>query len=305
MPELTTWNLTVEHQFASNWVVRAAYLGNKGTYLASGTGGFREQNPAVYIPGQSTRTNTQSRRLYPQFGTVGLFSSDNNSHYEGVQFNVEKRFSHGFSLLGNYTWSKLIDDFGNTNPFNRRFDYGTSSDDLPGLFHFSGVWAIPDSHASGALGRLLNGWELTSIALWRSGFPFSVTSGSDNAFSGVGSDRADYIGGPAGLDPSRSHGQLIARYFDTTRFVANANGTFGNSGRNILRAPGFFDTDLGLIKNTKVTERATAQFRAEFFNLFNNVNFNGPSTSLSSSSFGKITSANDPRILQLALKFTF
>ena len=308
MPQLATWNVNLERQFGTSWVARIGYSGNKGTHLASGALGFREANPAVYIPGASTKANTQQRRLYPQFSNVGLFSSDNNSHYNALQLNLEKRFSHGFSILANYTWSKMIDDFGNsgtTDPFNRSFDYGISNDDVPQVVHFSGLWQIPTIAKHGLTGKLANGWELTSIVQWRSGFPFSVVSGSDNSFSGVNNDRADYIGGPASLDPNRSHGQLIAQYFNTAAFLPNAVGTFGNSGKNILRGPGLFDTDLAVLKNTKVTERFNVQFRAEFFNVFNNVNFGGPSTNLSSASFGRITSAGDPRILQFALKTTF
>jgi hypothetical protein len=308
MPELATWNLTLERQIAKDVVVRAAYAGNKGTYLASGVLGFREQNPAIYIPGQSTLANTQQRRLYPQLGPVGLFSSDDNSHYNALQLNLEKRFSGGLTVLANYTWSKTMDDFGasgTTDPFNRRFDYGISNDDVPHVVHLSGLWQIPHAHVQGAADRILNGWELTGITLWRSGFPFTVVSGVDNSFSGVGQDRADYLGGNAGLDPGRSHGQLIAEYFNTSVFARNAVGTFGNSGKGILRTPGMFDTDLGLLKNTRINERFNTQFRAEFFNAFNNVNFSGPSASLASSSFGRITSAGDPRILQFALKLIF
>lgn len=308
MPELATWNLTLEHQFAGDWVVRAGYSGNKGTYLASGALGFREDNPAVYLPGASTKTNTQNRRINPQFGSVGLFSSDNNSSYHAFKLNIEKRFAHGFSVLANYTFSKMIDDFGSsgtTDPFNRRFDYGTSNDDIPHLAHFSAVWQIPHSNFHGVAGAVLSGWSLTGITTWRSGFPFSVVSGVDNSFSGVGYDRADYIGGGASLDTGRSHGQLIQQYFNTAAFVPNAIGSFGSSGKNILRAPNFFDTDMGLLKQNKITERTSLQFRAEFFNLFNNVNFSGPNNNLSSSSFGQITSAGSPRILQLALKLNF
>jgi hypothetical protein len=308
MPELATWNLTVERQVARDVVVRAAYAGNKGTYLASGVQGFREQNPAVYIPGQSSAANTQQRRLYPQLGPVGLFSSDNNSHYHSLQLNLEKRFARGFTVLANYTWAKLIDDIGpsgTTNPFNRRMDYGISNDDIPHVAHFSGLWQIPRWNLKGPANRLVNGWEVTAITLWRAGFPFTVTSGVDNSFSGVGQDRADLLGNGANLDPDRPHGQLIAQYFNTALFARNAAGTFGNEGKGILRAPGVFATDLGLLKNTKITERLNTQFRAEFFNAFNNVNFNGPSSSLSSSSFGRITSAGDPRILQFALKLIF
>jgi hypothetical protein len=98
---------------------------------------------------------------------------------------------------------------------------------------------------------------------------------------------------------------MIAEYFNVNAFVPNALGTFGSSGKNILRGPGFFDTDFSLIKNFKVTERASLQFRSEFFNLFNNVNFQQPQNILTSSSFGKITAAGDPRILQFAMKLMF
>ena len=251
MPELATWNLNIERQLGASWVARIGYAGNKGTYLASGALGFREANPAVYIPGASTKANTQQRRLYPQFSNVGEFTSDNNSHYHSLRLNLEKRFSRGFTLVANYTWSKMMDDFGSsgtTNPFNRGFDYGISNDDVPHVFHLSGVWEIPSPVTHGLAGKVASGWELTSVVLWRSGFPFSVVSGSDNSFSGVGNDRADYTGGNIALDTGRPHGNLIAQYFNTAAFAPNATGTFGNSGKNILRGPRFFNTDIALLK---------------------------------------------------------
>lgn len=311
MPELATWNVNVEHQFAQSWVGRIAYAGNKGTYLASGVLGFNEQNPAIYVPGNSTEANTQQRRINPVFGSVGLFSSDNNSHYESLRLNLEKRFSKGFTILANYTRSKILDDLsanggnGRTDPFNRRFDYGISNDDVPNVFNFSGVWQIPNAPLHGLANTLANGWELTAITNWRSGFPFSVFSNVDNSFSGIFSDRADYIGGPASLDSGRPHGALIQEFFNVSAFVPNAIGTFGNSGKNILRGPRYFDTDLGLLKHFAITERWNLQFRAEFFNAFNNVNFGQPQNYLGSSSTGQITSAGNPRILQFALKLSF
>jgi hypothetical protein len=311
MPELATWNLNLEHQFGPSWVGRISYGGNKGTYLASGVLGFNEQNPAVYIPGASTVENTQQRRLNPLFGSVGLFSSDNNSHYESLRLNIEKRFSHGLSILANYTRSRLLDDLsangggGRTDPFDRRFDYGVSNDDVPNVFNFSGTWQIPGAPLHGLSAKLINGWELTAITNWRSGFPYTVFSNVDNSLSGVGSDRADYIGGPASLDPNRSHGALVQEYFNVAAFVPNAIGTFGSSGKNILRGPRYFDTDMGLLKNFAIVERMALQFRAEFFNVFNNVNFSQPQNYLGSSSTGQITSANSPRVLQFALKLSF
>lgn len=310
MPELATWNLNIEHQFGQSWVARASYAGNKGTYLASGVLGFNEQNPAVYMPG-ATEENTQQRRLNPVFGSVGLFSSDNNSHYQSFRVNIEKRLSHGVSILANYTRSRMIDDLsangggGRTDPFFRGFDYGLSNDDVPNVFNFSGIWQIPAAPLHGLSAKLVNGWELTAITNWRSGFPYTVFSNVDNSFSGIGSDRADYIGGASSLDPNRSHGALVQEYFNVAAFVPNAIGTFGNSGKNILRGPRFFDTDMGLLKNFAIVERMSVQFRAEFFNVFNNVNFNAPNNYLGSSSTGQITSAGNPRVLQFALKLSF
>jgi len=311
MPELATWNLNLEHQFGNAWVARASYAGNKGTYLASGVLGFNEQNPALYIPGDSTEADTQQRRINPAFGSVGLFSSDNNSHYESLRLNLEKRFSRGLSILANYTRSKMIDDLsanganGRTDPFDRAFDYGISNDDVPNVFNFSGLWQIPAAPLHGLPAKLINGWEVTAITNWRSGFPFSVFSNVDNSFSGIGSDRADYEGGNPYLGAGGSHAAEVQEYFNVAAFVPNAIGTYGNSGKNILRGPRAFDTDMGLLKNFALVERMSLQFRAEFFNVFNNVNFSQPQNYLGSTSTGQITSAGNPRVLQFALKLSF
>ena len=311
VPELSTWNLTVERQLGSNWVARVAYLGNHGSHLSSGIFSFQELNPAVYVPGNSTEDNTQQRRLNPNFGSIGNAPSGNNSSYNALQLNLEKRFGRGFSLLTNYTWSKMLDDYaiyGQTDPFNRAIDHGNSNDDVTNLIHFSAMWQVPNRGTTPLTRGFMNGWELSSLATWHSGFPFQVFSGADNSFSGVGLDRADFIGSSidqARLDPGRSHGQLIQEYFNPAVFAPNAVGTFGNSGKNILRGPGFFDADFGAIKNTKVTEKLSVQFRAEFFNFFNNVNFSQPDNSMADSTVGQITSAGSPRILQFALKLMF
>ena len=287
LPQFGTWNLTLERQLAKDWVVRASYVGNKASHLNGDYKANREFNPAIYTPGQSTPANTQERRLYPQFSTIGEVTSVNNSHHEALQLNVEKRFSRGLTLLANYTWSKTIDDINWTDPFERKFDYGKSNDDISHIFKFSNVWQIPSGHLSGVPAKILGGWELNTIWTWRGGFPFSIYSGEDNSLTGVGKDRADQ------------------KWFDTSPFAPNAIGTFGNSGKNILRGPKFFDADFGLLKDTKLTETTSVQFRAEFFNAFNNVNFGSPDNNVTSGTFGQITTAGPPRILQFGLKFLF
>jgi len=306
IPLLTTWNLTLERQLGRDWVARFGYVGNKGTFLSNGQKSLRESNPAVYIPGASTEDNTQQRRLYRDFSTVGLVSSDNNSHYHAFQVTLEKRFGYGLSVLTNYTWSKTTDDYGWTNPFNRHFDYGPSDDDVRHIFKFSNVWEVPRITSNAVAGTILNGWTVNSIATWRTGFPFSISSGQDNSFSAVNRDRADFLGGDAQLDMGRSHADLIEQFFDTSRFTVNRIGTFGTSGKNNMRGPRYFKTDLGILKNFRITEQHRIQFRTEFFNVFNNVNFDAPGNNVSSTdSFGRITSAQSPRILQFALKYLF
>jgi len=307
--QLATWNLTVERQLGRDWIVRAGYVGNKGTYLSNAAKGYRETNPAIYIPGQSTEANTQARRAYQDFSSIGLFSSDSNSHHEALQLTAEKRFGAGFSLLANYTWGKTMDDFGWDNPLSRSFNRGLSDDDITHTFKFSGIWQIPRLQLNGAADKMINGWEVTSLLTWRNGFPFGIYSGLDNSFSGNGSDHADFIGtslSQAQLSSGRSHGQQIQEWFNTALFVPNAVGTFGTTAKNIIRGPRLFNTDLGVLKNIPVRERLSLQFRAEFFNIFNNVNFDYPDNTVTDGTFGQITStASDPRILQFALKLSF
>jgi hypothetical protein len=320
LPQLATWNLTLERQFGQNWLLRTAYMGNKGTHLYTGDlKGYYQANPGIYIPG-----STQDNRLYPNFNSVAILSSGNNSNYQALNITAEKQMSHGFSFLAAYTWSKALDDFAplgasvsgfvSTDPFKQHFDYGLSDDDMRHNFKFSNVWQLPASHANGVLGKLLSGWELNSIWYWHSGLPFSVFSGLDNSFSGQGLDRADQLkSGNAQLSSGRSHAAQVAEFFDTSFFGPNALGTFGSSGKNILHAPRFFNVDLGVLKQIKVTERIGIQFRTEFFNVFNNTNLGvsangnplGVDNIQSDPTFGQILVAGDPRIIQFALKLTF
>lgn len=117
IPLMTTWNLTIERQFGTDWLLRAAYVGNKGTNLMTVFQNSRELNPAIYIPVRSTTANTQARRPLQDFTTITEVSlSGHNSHYNGLQLTVERHFVRGLSILANYTFAKTMDDFGWTNP---------------------------------------------------------------------------------------------------------------------------------------------------------------------------------------------
>ncbi len=319
-PEITIWNLTLERQLGESWLVRAAYFGNKGTHLF----GTSDQEPMADI--NSGIYSLGGQRPYPNFGPIGEMASGYNSHYDSLQLSLEKRMSYGFSFLADYTWAKALDDFSEsintsgvfyaTNPFNRNANYGLSADDIANSIKLSGTWQIPHFHLTRFADKLVNGWALAPIITWRSGLPFSVVCGCDNSLTGDYVDRADFAPGAtiatAKLNPSRSHAALIQEYFNTAAFTENSPGTFGDTGKNILFGPGLFDTDIALLKDTKIGDRFTLQFRAEVFNAFNNVNFAQPDTRVTDGlpsaggTFGTITSTSTgPRILQLGLKLLF
>ncbi len=307
---VNSYNFTIEHQLAANLIARIGYVGTQGRNLQY----FEEQNPAIYGPG-ATVSNTNARRhLAPNFASLIQMTNGGVSNYNSFQATLEKRFSRQLAFVANYTFSKSLDNqsvdsqftLSNPNPFDKNFNYGLSDFDTPHNFSLWTLWDLPRlTNSSRFVRAIAGGWEMTGIWTWRSGTPFSVTSGQDRSLSGVGQDRADLAGDP-NLSAGRAHDELISRYFNTTAFSLNAPGTFGTAPRNLLRNPRYFNVDCSLQKSVAMTERARLQIRGDFFNLFNNVHFNQPGANFSSTStFGKITSAGEPRIVQLALKVIF
>ena len=151
---------------------------------------------------------------------------------------------------------------------------------------------------------LAGGWNLNAIMNLNSGQPLTALSGVDNARTGAGNQRADIIGDPS-LPSGRSHQDQYTEWLRRAAFAPNGLGTYGNLGRNTFFGPGNASVDLGLMKNFRVKEHFITQFRFEMFNSLNRVNFNNPTTAQNSANFWRITSARDPRILQLSLRLTF
>jgi hypothetical protein len=305
------WNFNVQRELPGKIVLTAGYLGNKGTRLH-----VNEQvNPAIYIPGQSTTGNVDSRRIYQGFQTIESIQSTANSTYHSLQVSWNRRFEGGFTLLGSYVWSKAIDlastdgnsGLGNqaSNPFNWSRDKGPADFNVKHRFVSSFIWDLPFFRASHNFAHtLLGGWQLNGILTLQTGNPFSVTAGVDRSLAGVGLDRAD-VSGSVATYGALSHGAEVARFFDTSMFSRPALGTFGTSGRNILTGPGLANFDAGLFKQFRIDESRRFELRWEVFNMLNHANFLNPTASFSSTNFGRILSARDPRIMQLAAKFYF
>lgn len=303
-----SWNLVVERQLRSDLLIRAAYVASKGTRLMNEI----QANPGIYAPG-ATAGNINARRPIPRIASLYLFDSMSNSSYQSGQLTIQKRYARGFSLLANYTWSKSIDDSSDPtgytpgpDPWNHRNNRGPADFDITHRLVISAVWELPRlEKASIPVRAVLGGWQANGIYTAETGLPLTIVSGVNNALDGESGDFADYKGGPWNLGGGRARKDEIAQWFDTSQFTVNAIGTIGSGRRTQLRSPADSNVDFSLFKNFALKERTSLQFRAEAFNLLNHPNLGPPANTVTSPTFGRITTALDPRILQLALKFIF
>lgn len=274
--------------------------------------------------GDPTIPRAQLLRPFPQYTTVSFYRNNvGNTNYNALQAKLEQRFSRGLTFLIAYTRSKLIDEassvfdasiltgpvanFPVADSFNRRLERDLSTGDIPNVFVASFTYELPFGrdrrfNPQGLLGTLIRGWNLTGIVTLQSGVPVALTQVTNfNAFAGFGTQRPNRIGDPV-LPTSQ---RTTARWFDTSAFAIAPQFTLGNSSRNPVRGPGYNNADIALIKRTRIGEERDLELRAEFFNLTNTPPLGAPNAVAGSAAFGTITSAGDPRIIQLGLKFNF
>ncbi len=268
------------------------------------------------------------------FSNIYQQSNSGNSWYHSAQFTLSKPLSHGITILANYTFSKSTDTlpyntdaatFGTsgyyvlpvTSPDFRRYDRGVSDFNHTHVFVASYVWKAPAlQKANPFVHHVVGNWELSGIFTGESGAPLNLTSGTDQSKTGIGSDRAVYSGSGA-YKKGDCVGVTTAcrQWLNRAAFSLPAAGTFGNVGKGEFLGPGFWNWDMGVFKNIPVTERTSVQLRGELFNTFNHANFSTDNSGSrakspiqanpSATSFGQIQAANDPRIIQLALKVVF
>ncbi len=246
------------------------------------------------------------------FGDIRTIQNDEISNYEGVSVELRQRFSHGITALVSYTWSHALDvstDSNNSgfpqNPYNWRADYGNANWDVRHRFVGSFTYALPflsnSSHAF--LKQTLGGWQTNGVVTMQGGFPFNVLSPGDPANTGRSNERPN-VTGPVFANCGSGH---TSNCISTNFAVANL--AYGNFGRNVLYGPGLYDVDFSAFKNFRIRERATVQFRSEFFNLLNTPAFMNPNATITNSNFGTITSTknglSDNRQIQFALKLLF
>ena len=338
---VANWNVTYQRQLGT-WMASVSYLGNKTTHLWSNGG---EINPATYFGPSSTTSNTQQRRrlslLNPTLGAAygSINTSDDGAvaHYNGLLLSVQHRLSNSFTFNANYTDSYCISDadFGaalaapsNSQPFNRHADWGPCVFDTRHNFNTTLVATSSMKRGNRLINRLLSDWQIAPLIHIASGQPINIITGKDNSLTGINSGNNDrpnqvlpnvYATSPV-CDKVFSS---CVQFLNKAAFQPNAPGTFGNLGRNTVEGPHNVNVDVALSRLFRITERFSLQARMDAFNIFNHANFvgaispagtvsaypifsNGTNNgSLASSSFGRIPSAFDPRILQFALKLFF
>jgi hypothetical protein len=240
-----------------------------------------------------------------------IFAEDNAAHsnYNSLQALFEKRFSHGLQFQASYTFSKSLDNASSfeeiLNPLNFNSTYGPSLFDSRHRFVFNYVWELPVPKYQGFKGRALNGWQLSGIYTYQSGFPILINNCNDQELQGstLGFEcpgKPDLTGAFKTHDP-----RIDGTVFDPTIFTNSALGKIGDTPRTLCCNPPINNWDVGLFKDTAIGEKLRVEFRTEIYNVFNHAQFYGVDGGSSNSTFGQPQKVRDPRLFQFALKLIF
>jgi hypothetical protein len=235
-------------------------------------------------PSLGDPNTAQQRKPYsqfPNFGIINEIESNGTSNYNSFQTTLKIRDWHGLTSQFAYTWAHTLDDMTQyryvlpQNSFDLKADYGSSDFDTRHNFTALVSYNLPSS--SKGPQWLLNGWEVSSLLSFHTGQPFNITTASDNTGTNENVQRPNVVGDPfAGV--SHAFSKSGVQWINPAAFALPAPGTFGNLSRNKFYGPGFGSVDFSVFKNTRLTERVTAQLRFELYNLFNRCNLAPPNT---------------------------
>src|SRR5262249_2407185 len=271
------WNLNIQQQIGRDFVIETAYVGTHGSHLMM----KRDINQA---PATFGVTNSDVNRPYiklsPLLRGLSQVESRGWSMYHSLQVKFTKRFSRSFMMMSSYTYGKVLDiasdaESGTLNAWNFNQDRGPATFDIEHLWTTSWIYEFPIGKGkrfgagwNSLTDKLAGGWQIGGILFLRTGLPFTVSQQTALLSTGTG-NRPDRIASGTLADPTPDH------WFDLTAFrpTIDNTGTYGNSGRDILRNPGQAQADLSLVKNTRFRDRFEHQLKIEFFNAFNHPQF--------------------------------
>ena len=300
------WDFDIQQQLPHSFVLSTAYTGSEGHKL------FQSRATNLIDPATGKRPLTQ-------FGQFGIKHNDANSNFNALQVSLLRSFTHGFLWQTQYQWSHGIADgsigagegIAVENVSCRACDRSSTSFDVRHNFVASAVYQLPFGTGRhylrhGMAGRLIGGWDLSGTGLARTGLPVNivVTRSAANMLDGnAANQRPDLLPG-ASISPAG--GQTINQWWNIAAFAVPAKNTWGNSGRFIARAPGFYEMNTALEKRFPVHESLSASFRAEAFNLLNHAILNAPPANISTpATFGRIVGSSNPRKIQLMFRVEF
>lgn len=308
------FSFDVQQAIGTAWVMEVGYRGARGVHLPFNYNinqvpldALTAQQRAGIGPAIGSAAGTapvvDALRPYPGYNSISLFENAATSTYHSLQGKLERRFRSGLNLLTAYTWSKSIDDasdFASGDPSesvldnrNRRAQRALSSFDVPHRFTASFNYGLP----AAAWKAVLGGWQLNGIVTVQSGQPFTPYTSQFDPYRNESFNRLNVVG-----DPHRNVPAGLA--YNPAAFALPALGTFGNSGRNIIRGDGYRSADLSLFRNFAVRESLRLQLRFEAMNALNQVNYQGPITDQSTLP-GQFVATAPPRLVQLGAKLSF
>jgi len=299
-PDSWQWNITLSREVLKNTVAEVSYIGNHGLHLWRRDVPFNDVVPGARLAiAQASRSNLPTQALIDAnrrlkgVGPINMQDSTGNSHYHALQVWVNRRFTDRLAFQAAYTWSHAISDVplesftqGTTDPLNYAIDRGDSDLDRRQSFVGNAVFVLPSFKKLGGVAhKILGDWQLNGIASVYGGVPLNISSGANTLGLARGSNfqRPDLVTGvPIYLS---NPGDPLA-WLNPAAFALPRPGQVGSLGRGVIRSPGIKNFDFSLAKNWQIRERLGFQFRAEMFNLFNHVNFNGVDTGLSFDNIG-------------------
>jgi len=286
-PYTLEYTLSIQHELPWNNLFTVGYQGTRGIHLLA----FHDFNAPIpnVVNGvdyfANPVTGAGNPRPVPALGSQDLTAPSSYSSYNALQVGLTHRASANLVYQFAYTWSHCIDSaytygglgFNNvtsaiTNPYDWNADKGNCSFDLRHNISLNAVYMLPFKG-----NRLKEGWQLSGITSWHTGVNFSLGEGDQadlgNTFD---TERPNYTPNAPGCNNNVYANQSPTQWFNESCFQASTYGTVGNLGRNVMRGPGYAETDISVTKNTRINEKMTLQFRAEIFNIFNHPNFSVP-----------------------------
>ncbi len=332
-PYVQQYNLGVQWEFMNNTVLEVGYVGNKGTKLLQVIHLNQPNYVAAtnsFVPPLAAGSILATNKNVT--GGVHQIQSSSNSRYNSLQVTLTRRYAQGLQMTAAYTFGKSHDYYNGTpvnelaspagDQSNWKLNYGRSDFNREHRLVISGVYDLPKSkHESGFANAIMNNWQVAGIAVFQSGLPFSVIDNPGNAVFSRANFNPSFTGE---VQCSGDVSACLNNYFTQGAFVTSRprlDGTsvgvvnnptfdprapFGNTPRNFLTGPGQKNVDLSVIKFIPINERVRGEVRAEFFNVFNWVNYANPVNNIALASFGRIISASTgPRVVQFAFKLNF